>query len=371
VRDPVLVRAAGAGRRGRARGGRGAGRRAGGGRGEGAAAAARLLPPHLAVYFTLALCLLARLPYQDALRSLAGDGATGLVVLPRRLTTDPLRPGAAGTALKEALDSWRTADFASRQRDALTAGSSDVLRDAIVKDSEKDYDRRLKRLITAQGSLASTQANHQQIARTARQAAFSYEGTMPDLRAARAGLATGAILGIVPVVITLLTTHPLSGGGSGYPILDFLNGTAWTLLDWAGLGWFIGYYLPLARGGNGTEKALWIFVAIAAASLPASLVWNDAHAWSSVMVTDLQLLVFLVIATVIVGDLRALKNSGFPLADWPRAHNWRFVATWSTALLTAVATIALTFATTTVTDISQQLTPPPAATGGASAQQSP
>jgi hypothetical protein len=39
---------------------------------------ARLLPPWLAVYFTLALCLLAGLPYQDALRSLAGDGASGL-----------------------------------------------------------------------------------------------------------------------------------------------------------------------------------------------------------------------------------------------------------------------------------------------------
>jgi hypothetical protein len=41
---------------------------------------ARLLPPWLAVYFTMALCLLAQLPYQDALRSLAGDGATGLAV---------------------------------------------------------------------------------------------------------------------------------------------------------------------------------------------------------------------------------------------------------------------------------------------------
>jgi hypothetical protein len=39
---------------------------------------ARLLPPSLAVYFTLALCLLADLPYQEALRSLAGDGAAGL-----------------------------------------------------------------------------------------------------------------------------------------------------------------------------------------------------------------------------------------------------------------------------------------------------
>jgi hypothetical protein len=41
---------------------------------------ARLLPPWLAVYFTLALCLLARLPYQDVLRSLAGDRATGLAM---------------------------------------------------------------------------------------------------------------------------------------------------------------------------------------------------------------------------------------------------------------------------------------------------
>ena len=41
---------------------------------------ARLLPPWLAVYFTLALCLLARLPYQEAMRSLAGDEVTGLAV---------------------------------------------------------------------------------------------------------------------------------------------------------------------------------------------------------------------------------------------------------------------------------------------------
>ncbi len=61
---------------------------------------ARLLPPWLAVYFTLALSLLARLPYQDALRSLAGDRATGLAVpattaltaARRRLGERPLEP---------------------------------------------------------------------------------------------------------------------------------------------------------------------------------------------------------------------------------------------------------------------------------------
>jgi hypothetical protein len=41
---------------------------------------ARLLPPRLAVYFTLALCLLARLPYQDVLRALTGDRTAGLAM---------------------------------------------------------------------------------------------------------------------------------------------------------------------------------------------------------------------------------------------------------------------------------------------------
>jgi hypothetical protein len=50
--------------------------------------------PELAVYFTLALCLLARLPCQGALRSLAGDGAAGLVMsAPTALTAARRRLG--------------------------------------------------------------------------------------------------------------------------------------------------------------------------------------------------------------------------------------------------------------------------------------
>jgi hypothetical protein len=77
------------------------------------------------------------------------------------------------------------------------------------------------------------------------------------------------------------------------------------------------------------------------------------------MVGDLELLVFLMLVTVIVCDLRTLSRAGLSLTDWPRVHNWRFVATWSAALVAAVGTIAITFATTTVTDLSQQLTRQP------------
>ena len=155
----------------------------------------------------------------------------------------------------------------------------------------------------------------------------------------------------------MLTTPPPTDGGS-YPILGFFGVTAWYLLTWAGLGWFIGYFLPLIRGDSGVGKALWIFVAGAGASVPAGLVRNDASNWSATLINDLELLVFLVLTTVVVCDFRTLRQAGLRPADWIRVHNWRFAATWSAALVAAVGTIAITFATTTVTDLSQRLTQP-------------
>jgi hypothetical protein len=53
----------------------------------------RLLPPWLALYFTLALCLLASLPYQEVMRALSGrasPASTALAAARRRLGERPL-----------------------------------------------------------------------------------------------------------------------------------------------------------------------------------------------------------------------------------------------------------------------------------------
>jgi hypothetical protein len=290
---------------------------------------------------------------------IAGIFLIRCLLMPRSLAAATPRANDVKAALRNALAGWRKADFASGQRQALAASSTDVLRDSLLDEKAGSYDDRLEKLTRAQENLGDKQDAYQRTAHDAKRDAFGYRGTMPDRGAARDGLITGTVLGIIPVTITMLTAQPSSTGSLGYPVLGFLGFTAWTLFSWAGLGWFIGYYLPIIRGGNGTEKATWIFITAAAASLPASLIWDDGHDWAATLVSDLELLVFLVVATVILADLRALKSAGFRPTDWPRVHNWRFVATWSTALLTAIGTIAITFATTTVTDISQQLNPPP------------
>jgi hypothetical protein len=143
-------------------------------------------------------------------------------------------------------------------------------------------------------------------------------------------------------------------GGSRYPVLDFLGNTAWTLFLWPGLGWFVGYFLPLLRGKNGAEKALWVFIAGVGATLPMHALWYDGRDWAQALIWDLEFFSFTLVAAVILCDFRALRAAGMRAADWVNVHNWRFVITWSTALLAAVGTVAVTFLSTAATDIGHQ-----------------
>ena len=269
----------------------------------------------------------------------------------------------------DAATGWRRADFLASQQQALAASSTDALRESLLNAKDGEFQRRLARLAKAQDDLAAKHDASQRAARSAKITAFSHRGAAPDLKSAAVGTLTGTILGIIPAAVTMLITQPPSAGGS-YPVLSFFGDTAWVLFTYAGLGWFVGYFLPLIRGDSGAGKALWVFIAGAAASLPASLIWNDAQDWAATMISDLELLVFLMVLTVIVCDLRTLQRARLRPTDWMRVHNWRFVATWSAALVAAIGTIVITFATTTVTGLSQQLTHQPPSTSSSSGSNS-
>jgi hypothetical protein len=154
-------------------------------------------------------------------------------------------------------------------------------------------------------------------------------------------------------LITLLINRPVVGG-SGYPVLDFLGNTAWYYFSWVALGWFIGYFLPLIRGHNGTEKALWIFVVGVGATVPISVTWDSSHDWRLDAISYLETFIFLMVVTVIVCDLRTLKQGGMRATDWARVQNLRFIVTWSTAVIAAIGTAAVAFLTTAATDLSHQ-----------------
>ena len=227
------------------------------------------------------------------------------------------------------------------------------MRDFLVNNQQDDYSRGLQALENAQAELAEKREEGQRQARDAKAKAFDHKGCLPDQGAAKAGALAGAVLGIIPALITLLITGP-SVGGSAYPVLDFLRSTAWYYFASVGLGWFIGYFLPLIRGDNGTEKALWLFVVSVGATVPISMMWDSSHDWRLDAISYLETFIFLMVVTVIVCDARTLKQGGMRATDWVRVQNLRFVVTWSTAVIAAIGTAAVAFLSTAATDLSNQ-----------------
>jgi hypothetical protein len=286
------------------------------------------------------------------------------LLLPARLADASRAARSPWAAIRVALAGWRSAEFAGAQRTALSSGSTDFLKSALLDKEWAKYQEQVDTVDRAQQELGARQDRYQLVARTAARTAFSYAGSPLHWQAGLIGALTGGILGLIPTAINLSTSPPLFDSGS-YPLLTFLGSTAWNL-EWVGIGWFIGYFLPLLRGSTGTGKGMWLFLVAAIAPLPNALVWNDGGDWINALVINLELLVVLVLAVVIIGDIRAVQRAGFRPTDWIRIYNWRFVATWTTALAAAIGTIAITVATATITDLSQQQFTKPSPSGQSS-----
>ena len=281
----------------------------------------------------------------------------GLVMLsrlafPRRLAEVAPHPQTSAEAIAESMATWRQADFVAQQRQALTSQSSGVLTD-LAKKGNSDYTKRIESLARIQDQLACEHDCLQRKARELEAAAFEQRGRVPDRRTAMYGAVLGVILGIIPSLITLLTTKP-PVSSSGYPVLDFLGGTAWNLLEWIGIGWLVGYSLPLMHGKNGSEKALSLFLTGIVAMLPMQIVWDDGSDWTQYLIWSLELLFFLMLTAIYLCDFLTLHRAGRRLNDWFTVQNWHFVVTWSTALLAALGTAMVTFLSTAATDLSNQ-----------------
>ena len=274
------------------------------------------------------------------------------LVLPRRLAEATPYTQTSAQAIAGSIAAWRQADFFAQQRQALASGSSGTLTDP-TKEGNPDYADRIKSLTEAQDHLACERDRSQSDARELGAVAFEQRGRIPDRCTAVSGAVLGGIFGIIPALITILTTQPPLST-SGYPVLDFFGGTAWNLFQWIGTGWLVGYSLPLMLGKNGSEKALWLFLTAIGAMVPLQIVWDDSSNWIQYLIWSLELLFFLMLTAIYLCDIRTLHSASRPLSDWFTVQNWHFVVTWSTALIAALGTAMVTFLSTAATDLGNQ-----------------
>lgn len=306
--------------------------------------------------FAILLCQGGRWMYLP-LSLLAGYLALRYLAMPidRVLDGVTARPRPAAL-LGRALASWRDLEFVTSQQQSIATDSAGALRDVLIKEGARSYNRSLRAVARSQSRLGRRRDQLRLAARDATSRVFDHEGLAPSAGAARTGLITGCVFAIVPALVLALSSKP-PGQVTDYPALDLLGQAAWTVVLWPFLGWCVGYFLPYLKGDNGVKKALWLYLAVLLATLPRELIYNDGPGWISALVFDLELLAFLLICTVVTCEFLVLKEAGLRITDWTKVHNWRFVVTWSSTVLAALGTAAATFLSTAATDLGQQAVP--------------
>lgn len=283
-----------------------------------------------------------------------GTVTVATVLLPCGLTAEKRR--RTEPALKQALDgainAWRRAAIAADQSQRLSAYAAKAAKDPRKTDLV-GYQEAFESLAARQDFLSAEQARQQATAHTLKTEAFCRHGLPPDRKTAKQATLLGALFGIVPAVINIITRQSFPTDNP-YFFLQFFGGAAWGIFIWPLLGWFIGYFAPIIRGRSGTLKAVWIILTYLIGTLPMDIIWNTTEAWLNFLVNLSVFSSFIMLSCVIVCEIMTLKAAGMEISDWIKVHNWRFIITWSAAVLATLGTAAVTFLSTAATDLSHQ-----------------
>jgi hypothetical protein len=126
-----------------------------------------------------------------------------------------------------------------------------------------------------------------------------------------------------------------SASTGSYPLWDFLADFLNVVVNWAAIGFFLGYFYPYIRGRNGLQKGFTLFVGIVAPALPLMTLFN-AHG------SDLFWVVQVFIQCMLVGlvafDYRSVRESGF---DWPMLFDLHGFARIGISLSSILAAIGV------------------------------
>ncbi|GHH68282.1 hypothetical protein GCM10018775_92760 [Streptomyces umbrinus] len=175
------------------------------------------------------------------------------------------------------------------------------------------------------------------------------------------GARWGFVFGLPWVALDLAGTARLSQDDP-YPLLTATGSLVPTLLTWAGLGLFFGYFFPLIGGHSGLGKAMRLTAAAAAPTLlDTVLLAQSSRAWPASLLAVVQLLAFGT-SMGLLADRTTLATERYPWARLADVHNLGSLTAWASSVTAALATTVATLILVGVQPFVTQLVEPPATT---------
>jgi hypothetical protein len=257
--------------------------------------------------------------------------------------------GSPRYLLQRTMNAWRHAELVRRRRNALEEDTPIPHTDLMSgKTSPNAYVAGLAHLSRVDHLLAEQQEERVWEAQQYKSAALGRLGAPLDIVSARVGGIVSGVLGLVPLWVTLSSTH-----GAFWPSADTLDlfDVVWSYAYWPLIGYFFGLFIPLLRGNNGIEKGFWLFLALTVSGLPQDVIWATGKGWIYNLVAFAEMFVICLAVGFVSGDLVTLRRARLRPSEWVHVHNWKFVVTWSTTVVVALTTATITYVSSSATEL--------------------
>ncbi|WP_460849437.1 hypothetical protein [Phytohabitans suffuscus] len=112
----------------------------------------------------------------------------------------------------------------------------------------------------------------------------------------------------------------------GFRLVDLVDTTAWVILQWPIIRFFLGWFYPYIRGRNGITKGLTLLVTLLVPFVAYRAVINQHDLWLDLLRWALELTLFTILLGLVAGDVLILKRFGL---GWGSCWSRTASAWWS------------------------------------------
>jgi hypothetical protein len=148
----------------------------------------------------------------------------------------------------------------------------------------------------------------------------------------------GAILAVIPLLISLYDYLPQSLVNYPYPLVDAISFLVRTIAAWLIYAFFFGIFYTHIRGSSGLTKGLYLWLALVIPLLAYRLLrtptWTDLSFFVFWMA---QVLLFLTLLGIFGTDLQLLQQAGYRFRDLFTVYNLSVLSIYGSTILAAIA----------------------------------
>jgi len=162
----------------------------------------------------------------------------------------------------------------------------------------------------------------------------------------------GAVLALLPIVISLYQYLPVSEVAFPYPLIDLITFIIPVTASWMLYAFFFGYFYVHIRGNSGLTKGLMMFAGLVVPFTVYRLLTTQSLTdMQPFIIWGTQVFIFCTLLGLLAIDYRLIRENGYGIKNLLAIHNLPFLSVYASSVIAAVVPTLVALTSDRVVDV--------------------